>query len=55
LLGAGLGFWLDQRQSRHSWTLELLVAGLVIGCVNAWHWVAEEDKTIREQEEDRHD
>jgi len=55
LLGAGLGLWLDQRQSRHSWTLALLVAGLVIGCLNAWHWVAAEDKTIREQEEGRDD
>ena len=53
LLGAGLGFWLDQHQSRHSWTLALLVAGLVIGCLNAWHWVAAEDKTIREEKEDR--
>jgi ATP synthase protein I len=51
LLGAGLGLWLDQRQSRHSWTLALLVAGLVIGCLNAWHWVATEDKSIREQED----
>ena len=55
LLGAGLGLWLDQRQSRHSWTLALLVAGLVIGCLNAWHWVAAEDKAIREEGEDRGD
>ncbi len=55
VLGAGLGLWLDQRQSRHSWTLALLVAGLVLGCLNAWRWVAAEDKTIREREEDRDD
>jgi ATP synthase protein I len=53
LLGAALGLWLDQRGSSHSWTLALLMAGLVIGCLNAWHWVAAEDKTIREEKEDR--
>jgi ATP synthase protein I len=53
VLGAALGLWLDQRDSRHSWTLALLMAGLVIGCLNAWHWVAAEDKTIREENEDR--
>jgi ATP synthase protein I len=52
LLGAGLGLWLDERQSSHSWTLALLVAGLVIGCFTAWHWVAEEGKSIRSGEED---
>ena len=34
LLGAALGLWLDkQHPGDHSWTLALLVAGLVIGCV----------------------
>jgi ATP synthase protein I len=55
VLGAALGLWLDARHAgRHSWTLPLLVAGLVIGCVNAWHWVAREDKAIREQDGDPH-
>jgi ATP synthase protein I len=37
---------------QHSWTLALLVAGLTLGCFNAWHWVAKEDRAIqREQEE----
>ena len=45
LLGAALGIWLDKRNSgTHSWTLMLLVIGLIIGCLNAWHWVAKEDK-----------
>ena len=53
LLGAALGLWLDHRHSgSHSWTLPLLVAGLVIGCVNAWHWVAKEDAAMRESQED---
>ncbi len=52
LLGAALGLWLDKRHGGEiSWTLALLVAGLVIGCFNAWHWVAKEDKEMREEEE----
>jgi ATP synthase protein I len=54
LLGAALGLWLDNRHSgTHSWTLALLVAGLAIGCVNAWHWVAKEDQAMREEQQDR--
>ena len=53
LLGAALGIWLDHRHpGGHSWTLALLVAGLAIGCFNAWHWVAKEDKAMREEQED---
>ena len=53
LLGAVLGLWLDKRYpGTRSWTLMLLVLGLVIGCVNAWHWVAKEDKEMREKPED---
>lgn len=52
LLGAALGIWLDQHYpGDRSWTLALLVAGLVIGCFNAWHWVAKEDKAMRDQQE----
>jgi ATP synthase protein I len=48
LLGAALGAWLDARApGTHSWTLALLVAGLVLGCANAWHWVAKEDLAMR--------
>ncbi len=53
LLGAALGLWLDKHHSgEHSWTLALLVAGLAIGCLNAWHWVAKEDQAMREERED---
>jgi len=53
LLGAGIGLWLDARHpGGHSWTLALLVAGLVLGCLNAWHWVAKEDKAMREEQGD---
>jgi ATP synthase protein I len=53
LLGTMLGIWLDQRHpGAHSWTLALLVVGLATGCLNAWHWVAKEDKAMREDQED---
>jgi ATP synthase protein I len=53
VLGAALGMWLDARYpGKHSWTLALLVAGLAIGCLNAWRWVANEDKAMREDRSD---
>jgi ATP synthase protein I len=53
LLGAALGLWLDKHHpGKHAWTLALLVAGLVIGCLNAWHWVAKEDQAMREEQEE---
>ena len=53
LLGAALGIWLDNHhQGSHSWTLMLLVIGLVIGCVNDWHWVGKEDKEMREDNDE---
>jgi ATP synthase protein I len=52
LLGAALGIWLDKYYpGTHPWTLALLMAGLAIGCLNAWHWVAKEDKEIRDEQE----
>ena len=51
LLGAALGLWLDKHHAgEHSWTLALLVAGLAIGCFNAWHWVSKEDKEMHEEQ-----
>jgi ATP synthase protein I len=47
LLGALLGMWLDKhRAGNHSWTLALLVAGLCLGSLSAWHWVAKEYRQI---------
>ncbi len=47
LLGAALGIWLDSRHpGNRSWTLALLMAGLVLGCLNAWRWVAQQDSAM---------
>jgi ATP synthase protein I len=52
LLGTAFGLWLDKHYPRpRSWTLMLLVVGLILGCVNAWYWVAKEDKAMRDEQE----
>ncbi len=49
LLGAAAGFWLDRRYPQtFSWTLTLLLAGLVTGSVVAWYWVDKEDKEMHD-------
>ncbi len=53
LLGAALGLWLDRNYpGGRSWTLALLVAGLVLGCFNAWRWVAKEEQAMQKEQED---
>jgi len=37
LAGVAIGLWIDHHwPSRFSWTLMLLVGGLVFGCASAW-------------------
>jgi ATP synthase protein I len=53
LLGTALGVWIDKHYpGSHSSTLALLAIGLGLGCVNAWYWVAKEDKEIHRQGHD---
>lgn len=45
VLGALLGLWIDSRiGSARSWTLALLLAGVALGCLNAWYWVQRESR-----------
>ena len=40
LIGVALGLWVDTHYpSTYSWTLMLLLMGVIIGCLNAWRWV----------------
>lgn len=56
LLGAAAGMWMDRHYpGERSWTLALLVAGLVLGCFNAWNWVAKEDVAMHERKDDQDD
>ncbi|MDD3721132.1 MAG: AtpZ/AtpI family protein [Lutibacter sp.] len=53
LLGAALGVWLDKKyKEEFSWTLSLLVAGLMLGCLIAWNWIQKENKEIHKKNED---
>jgi ATP synthase protein I len=43
LIGIALGLWLDEVVPQpFSWTLALLLAGVVLGAINAWLWVERE-------------
>ena len=47
LIGIALGVWIDLKwPSRYSWTLMLLIIGVILGCLNAWFWIACERKKI---------
>ena len=40
LIGTALGIWNDNNwPSQISWTLMLLIGGVMVGCLNAWYWV----------------
>jgi ATP synthase protein I len=54
LLGAAVGSWLDGRVQGgpQSWTLALLVGGLVLGCLTAWRWVAKEEQAMKKERDD---
>jgi ATP synthase protein I len=52
LVGVGIGIWIDTHfLSRYSWTLMLLLIGVIVGCMNAWYWVANEQREIRKEQE----
>ncbi|BFM12003.1 AtpZ/AtpI family protein [Simiduia litorea] len=56
LLGAAFGIWLDgEYPGTRSYTLALLIAGLCLGCFNAWHWVGREQREMHEQPKEEDD
>jgi ATP synthase protein I len=45
LIGIALGVCIDSHTgTQRSWTLALLIAGLCLGCLNAWIWVSKESR-----------
>lgn len=47
LIGVMAGLWLDSHTGSddgRSWTLTLLLAGVALGCANAWYWVSREGR-----------
>jgi F0F1-ATPase subunit, putative len=56
LLGTLLGIWLDKHfAGKQSWTLTLLLVGLIIGCLIAWHWLSKEHNEIHKDKENNHE
>jgi len=54
VLGALIGLWIDHRYpGSHSWTLALLAAGLALGCWNAWRWVDQQDRAMKDESEEK--
>jgi ATP synthase protein I len=52
VLGIFAGVWIDLAwPSSYSWTLMLLIVGLVLGCLNAWFWVNRQRKAINKERE----
>ena len=52
VLGALSGLWLDKKYPQtFSWTLTLLIIGLVTGSVIAWYWVDKEDKEMHQNKD----
>ncbi len=50
LIGVAAGLWIDKTfPSRYSWTLMFLIAGICLGCMNAWYWVKKARDQIMEE------
>ena len=53
LIGVAIGVWIDRiMPSRFSWTLMLLIGGVMLGCLNAWYWVRKAGINSSSDEED---
>ena len=51
--GALLGGWLDRvAPQKFSWTLALILGGLVVGVIVAWDWVARESRRTEREQQD---
>lgn len=50
LIGTAIGLWIDASfPTRYSWTLMLMLLGVGLGCLNAWHWVQKESRDPAEE------
>lgn len=51
LAGLALGVWLDRHlPAPFSWTLTMLIGGVLAGCLNAWYWVSREGRAEGEED-----
>ncbi len=48
LVGVALGLWIDRTwPTQYSWALMLLIAGVIVGCINAAYWVKSTQQNYR--------
>ena len=53
LIGIALGLWIDRTwPSQYSWALMFLIAGVVVGCINAAYWVKKVRSKIIEEDDE---
>ena len=53
LIGIALGLWIDRTwPSQYSWALMFLIAGVVVGCINAAYWVKKVRTKIIEDDDE---
>lgn len=51
VIGVALGVWIDATwPSQTSWTLTLILLGIVVGAWNAWRWVSREREAIEREQ-----
>lgn len=56
VMGIAAGIWLDgQAPQPFSWTLTLMIGGVVLGCMNAWYWVNREQRLITQHDHEEQD
>ncbi len=56
VIGVFLGVWIDIKWSgSYSWTLMLLMIGLIVGCMNAWFWVNRQQRDINRERQNHGD
>ena len=56
VIGIFLGVWIDIKwPGQYSWTLMLLVIGLITGCMNAWFWINRQRRDINRERENHGD
>ncbi len=49
--GTALGIWLDRVYPQSfSWTLSLLIGGLLFGCLMAYNWIKKETDSIEDND-----
>jgi ATP synthase protein I len=53
VVGIFAGLWIDLKwPGPPSWTLMLLLLGIIVGCANAWFWVSRQRRNITRERED---